>query len=557
MDIKRVGAVIALLVSAVFLVACEGVNTDASDSTATNESTTTTGGGTTTTTTTTATVSLGSGSGTSFVPGQLALGLTSLAAGGQTSVTATLVDSNGSLYTTPVDVTFTSTCSGMGLASLTSPVTSSSGTAISTYLAKGCENLDTIKATATVNGTALSATADVTVQPAVVGSLAFVSATPTQIGLKGTGLVEASKVVFQVLDANGNPAPNKQVNFVLTNANSASLSSYSDTSTAEGLVSTTVNAGTVPETVRVQATYATDPTIQTLSDGLVIATGLVDNDGISVAAKTLNVEAWELLGVEVEITAYASDINSHPVADGTAILFKTEGGMMVQGSCETVDGQCSVMWRSTDTRPADGRSTITATMVGIESFVDNDKDGTYSDGDTFTDIPEAFQDYNENGVWDDGSDPAAPFEDYYDYDGLGSYSPADGKYNGPLCTHSTDCSPNQPGVHVRDEVVIVLSGSDADITVSPSTIAAPYAGIITIQDFRGQPMPAGTTVSIGTTNGKLTSQTSYTIGSTTSPTQIFLGIDSDGTSSSDGKLTVKVSTPVNKRDTIYQATVTD
>ncbi|HEX2667424.1 MAG TPA: hypothetical protein VHP13_03530, partial [Gammaproteobacteria bacterium] len=101
---------------------------------------TTSGGGTTN-----SSIQLGNGTGSSFVSGTLALGSSSLSAGGATSVTATLVDSTGTLYSQPVDVSFNSPCVSSGLATITDStgagsgtVTANAGTAIATYTAKGC-----------------------------------------------------------------------------------------------------------------------------------------------------------------------------------------------------------------------------------------------------------------------------------------------------------------------------------------------------------------------------------------------------------------------------------
>lgn len=546
MLIKRVGTLSALLFSAVLLVACEGMSssdsTDATDTTTGGD----TGGGGTTTTTPTPTYYLGSGTGTSFVPGQLELGVTTLSAGGQTSVTATLADSNGTLYTTPVNVEFSSVCSGKGLASLESPITSSGGTAVTTYQATGCEGTDTITATATVEGTARTATADITVQSAVVGSLAFVSADPAQIGLKNTGLISSSKVTFQIRDLNGNPVPNKQVDFVLSNTTGGTaLSDDFATSDANGYVTTSVNAGTVPETVKVTASYSENPAIKTQSDGLVISTGIADNDSFSLSAEVLNPEAWAYDGVKVAITAYAADHYNNPVPDGSSVLFHTEGGL-IGSSCTTVGGGCSVDWISTNPRPADGRVTITATMIGEESFTDLNGNGFFEDGEPYEDLAEAFRDYNENGARDAN-------EEFYDFNNDLSYSPADGYYNGVLCSDPLVCDLDNPAVHVRRNIVLVMSGSGAYVTFRDGTgleissinlAAGSFSGSIEIKDLRGQVMPMDTTVSVKTSNGKLLSASSYKVPNTNYNGSLSIPLMLEGdTTPSYGMVTVDVTTP--------------
>src|SRR5882757_277640 len=81
-------------------------------------SSTSTGTGTGGTTTTT-TLSLGSGTGASFLPGQIALGASSLSAGGSTSLTVTLVDQTGALYAQSATIAFNSGCIGAGTAQVT------------------------------------------------------------------------------------------------------------------------------------------------------------------------------------------------------------------------------------------------------------------------------------------------------------------------------------------------------------------------------------------------------------------------------------------------------
>jgi len=67
--------------------------------------------------------------------GMLAPTISSLSAGGSASATASLLDENGSPYTTSTAVTFSSTCVSQDSATLTSLVTITTGTAVSIYVA--------------------------------------------------------------------------------------------------------------------------------------------------------------------------------------------------------------------------------------------------------------------------------------------------------------------------------------------------------------------------------------------------------------------------------------
>ncbi|MDX1251313.1 MAG: hypothetical protein IDH49_03495 [Gammaproteobacteria bacterium] len=495
----------------------------------------------------------GTGTGTPTVQMSLTIGVTTLSAGGSASVTAKLTDAaTGAPYATETEVTFTSVCAGTQAATLISPVKSANGVAISTYVAKGCEGTDTITATATINSNVLTATGVINVQPAVLGSIQFVSATPSSIALKGTGgagLSETSTIVFKVLNSVGGVVPNKDVTFSLdTDVGGLSLSPLAAKTDANGQAQTVVQAGTIPTPVRVTATIVgTSPVISTQSDQLAITTGIPDQDSISLSAETLNPEAWRIDGVTVKITARLADRFNNPVPDGTAVTFTTEGGL-IGGSCTTVKSACSVDWVSQNPRPSDGRVTILATVIGEESFVDANNDGYFGDGDSFpaiNDLPEAFRDDNENGVRD-----ATEFS--VDFNRNLLHDAADGKFNGILCSHSTLCGSTKT-LNVRDSAVLVMSDTFANVVITPSpginVAAGPQTVTITVGSLaHNQPMPRGTTIAIATDNGKLSGRTSYTVGNINANGPLVYGINvaTDGTSSS-GALTVTVTAPSGEK----------
>ncbi|WP_303906410.1 Ig-like domain-containing protein [Thiohalomonas denitrificans] len=497
---------------------------------------------------------LGSGTGDLFTSGELELGVTSLSAGGQTSVTATIVDSSGVAYTEPVDVTFVSDCSGQGTATLESPISTVGGYATSTYKATGCEGTDTITATASANSQTLTATADITVQPASVHSVVFIAADPSLIGLKGTGLTESSAVSFQLVDSQGNPVAGKQVNFSLdTTSGGITISPESATTDSSGMVQATVNSGTIATTVKVTAEYADDPTIATQSDGLVISTGVGDQDSFSLSAEVLNPEAWNHDGEIVQINIYAADHFNNPVRDGTTVNFTTEGGQIVS-SCQTESGGCSVSWTSSNPRPLDGRVTILATMIGEESFDDLNGDGWFNGAETFGDLAEAFRDDDEDGLRDGD-------EEFKDFNSNSAYDAPDGAYNGVLCgVHDTVPCGTEESLHVREDLVLVMSGSEALIGFSDNPIDASagiYTGTVTISDFRGQPMPSGTTIDISTTNGSVEGTSSFTVPDTNvdGPLTYNVTVKSDG-DPSPGLLEVIVTTPKGL-ESIGQVVVND
>jgi hypothetical protein len=349
--------------SMLLLAACGGgggapLASNGSSSSSGGSSSGTSSGGTQTT------VSMGSGTGSSFQSGVIAISTASLSAGGSTTLQVSLVDQTGAAYTTSTIVTFSSPCVGQNLATITgfgqatgtSTVTTTTGTATATYVATGCSGADLITATATANSQNLSATGTVTVAQASVGSIQFISATPSTITLKGVGSVggsATSTVVFEVLDSGGGPRPGATVNFMLTTTvGGVTYTPHSGTTDANGDIQTVVSGGTVAEPVRVIASTSSSggTTISTESNALTITTGIPTSANISLAVKCPNVEAWNIDGVTVPVTVSMTDRFSNPVPDGTTANFQTTLGG-IGASCQTGDvtpgsGACTVTWFS-------------------------------------------------------------------------------------------------------------------------------------------------------------------------------------------------------------------
>ncbi|WP_137221411.1 hypothetical protein [Shewanella sp. MEBiC00475] len=477
------------------------------------------------------------GSGTPFVEGVAEISTTDLSAGGTATVTVSIQDDSGNVFTQPVDVNFSSTCATKSPAQavISSPVSSSNGIATSTYRAEGCVGEDQINVTADAGGISLSAVGTINVLQADVGSIVFVSAVPENISILGTGGTEASVVKFKVLDKNSNVVANQNVKFSLnTNVGGVKIDPLQATTDNDGIVQTVVTTGTVATSLRVTATVDNEavPVVSSQSSQLIVSTGIPDQDSFSLAATILNAEGWDVDGTEVTITARMADAFNNPVPDGTTVSFTTEGGS-IEDACQTLNGACSVTWTSQLPRPDGetllngagqmyrnpnaelsydstlniygniygqkygGRATITATAIGEESFPDLNGNGRFDasevtefltgtdvTGQSF-DLNDAYNDYNEDGFFNPqqtGGQTGGSLEELVDFNANGVFDLKDSKYNGVLCSdpvHSAcaDGVTESKSLYVRRSLTMVMSGSTAFASAPADIMVVDSTGI--------------------------------------------------------------------------------
>jgi len=308
--------------------------------------------------------------------------------------------------------------------------------------------------------------------------------------------------------------------------------------------------------------------------------------------------------------------------------------------CTTDDsGACSVTWRSSSPRPEGhilgdvnnllhspettntmgqrygGRATILATVIGEESFADLNGNGRFdvcevtafrggigkpcnADGSinlagadiTFSgndvggqpyDLPEAYSDYNEDGVFnpsEGGGELGGELEEPSDFNRNGLYDGKDGLYNGVLCAiPAHDGCTEQKSLDVRDQLVLVMSGSNAFGTINstndavtatidddsdpitpevPNPVNDPSDSIIYIKgesvgsasvviaDLHNQPMPAGTIVKFISTVGSVLGTSSFTWPNDNHNGGRLFGVSVKGEAEAkSGSLLVEVTTP--------------
>tara|TARA_R110001583_G_scaffold46459_3_gene145709 strand:- start:3623 stop:6064 length:2442 start_codon:yes stop_codon:yes gene_type:complete len=538
-----------------------------------------------------------------FFEGKIELSIAnkSISAGGTLGLSVDLVDESGNLIVIPVPVTFTSNCVQNGNANIDESVLSINGTASSTFEDINCAGTigtdDALLASVAVNNITSTASETITINGEQLGSIEFISAQPSTIVLKGTGgqnKQETSTLTFKVKSQLGNVLAQQEVNFALSTAvGGISLSRASGFTNSQGLISTQVSAGTVPTAVRVTASANMDFNgelieAQSQSDLLSINTGLPEQRSMTIAASVLNPEADNFSGEESNITVWLSDNFNNPVPDGTTVNFTTEGGNIAP-SCSTVNGSCSVTWKSSEPRVSDHRVTILATALGHETFFDTNGNNIFDDSDGapiidvieflgdftvdsgqdnypaqpigFLDMSEAWRDDNENSIHDDG-------ETFIDFNNDEAFSPADDKFNGPQCQGANCAGEELRSIHVRKALKLVMASSGAEFMLTNDDGSVIYQDSLTgnsaplndvpnggSQEFNfyfadtgipNQTMPFGTTVTVSLSAGTIQGQTDFTVGNNNNQgfsRMNFFVIQEAGNSPEAAFITITITSP--------------
>ncbi len=308
----------------------------------------------------------------------------------------------------PATVNITSTCLGLGKASISpTSFSNSTGQATVTYTDKGCGAVvATDIVTASISGTTSTQNLTIALTAPTANSVTFISATPSPIYLKGSGYTESSTVTFKVVDQAGVGIPGLPVTLNLsTFAGGITLNGgtvpVTQTTDSSGQVSVIVNSGTIPTPVGVFATYNG---ITTVSSALSIATGLPTEANFSLSQATTNIEGGENDGIPNTYTVFVGDRSGTPVPDGTVVQFIAEGGQ-AHGQALTTGhdsgtAKASVTFVTADPRFADQRYTITAYAVGEKSFFDANGNNIWDPTEPFMDIGDVVKDKLQDGLFD-------------------------------------------------------------------------------------------------------------------------------------------------------------
>jgi len=195
--------------------------------------------------------------------------------------------------------------------------------------------------------------------------------------------------------------------------------------------------------------------------------GIVSQKNLSIGADDPQPKVYDpATGVFSEtsltITVKVGDLRNQLLTDSHTVYFATEWGL-IEPSCVTVNGECSVTWQTSafNNIPGDLLNTIVAYTLGEESFDDTNGNGVFDDddfGSIFEDREEPFVDADYNGVFDSG-DTLIDVVNGNDLTGVnGAHDIGDTYLNSPNCTHSSLCSTVLKKSYIWVDLQLYMSG---------------------------------------------------------------------------------------------------
>lgn len=320
---------------------------------------------------------------TTLALGAVTLDPASIAAYGTTTVSVGVL-ANGAAYSESLPVSFTSACVASGKATMAASAPTNQGVAKVVYRDLGCGASDTISAS--VQGAARQASATLAIVAPAAASVQFASATPSNqsiviAGQGGNLRTETATLKFRVFDIFNRPLPGQPVSFaVVPDGTGVRLNKASDVTDQNGEVITTVNSGSKATAFRVRASLAGG--FSTLSDSIVVTTGLPVQRAFSVSVVTPNVEGLDFdsspQAPATRVNVLVADEFGNPVADGTPVVFQTNLGSIgssSSGGCNLVNGGCSVDFRSQNPRTAIPGQPATPCNTGPGALADSVRPG--------------------------------------------------------------------------------------------------------------------------------------------------------------------------------------
>ncbi len=349
-------------------------------------------------------IKMGVYTGHTFTEGALDIEDNTISAISSTTVTVNFVYEDNTAITDGIDrVTFSSTCAETdpATATITSPVTISSGEATATYTPTGCTGTDTITAQASYDGETLTATGTITVSPIRIGLLAGSSFTSGTLKISDSTIsaISSSTVTAYLVDQDNQPITGGISHVAFTSdcveAETATIATPATVST--GIASTTYTpAGCIgTDTITAEATYF-GQTITATVDVVVspIRIGLLAGSSFTPGSLKIEDSTISAIGTTT-VTAYLVDQDDQPITSGigyitfssdcveaetasiTSLAIVSSGSASATYTAEGCAGADTVSAEATyygQTITATG--TITVSTVSIGSFVNS----TFAEG---------------------------------------------------------------------------------------------------------------------------------------------------------------------------------
>jgi hypothetical protein len=420
---------------------------------------------------------------------------TSLASGGNSTLSITALNGTQALTAQSANIAFGTTCGRInGIDTGTTVATNGSGIASVTYSAingAGVLCSGPVTVTATTVGAAASSVA-LNVAAPTATAVTFVGASPAQIYVAGAGNAEQSILSFKVLSSANTVLSGQAVSFTLQqNPAGVTLGQSSAITDANGLATVTVSAGTVPGPLKVRAALDANATTFAESQNLTVASGPASQKFMSLSVSKFNLEAATVDGTSSTLTARVADRQGNAVVDGTVVNFTAEGGQ-VGSSCATTTvakiSSCTVNFVSQNPRPANGRVSVLAYLEGTKDYTDLNGNNRYDAGvDTLIQLGDAYRDDNENLIYDAANDGFLFARGGTDACGVM-------QANGSFPSRGSTCDARL-ATTVRQMAVLAFASSSPRLTVT--TLSTTQLSFLLSSGDPGLErlaMPAGTTV---------------------------------------------------------------
>lgn len=489
----------------------------------------------------------------------------SISVGGTANVSAQVLDQNGNPMPDGTQIDFEVTNSAIGTVSPTVSSTSN-GIATATFTAGLIPGSVSIIVS---SGLTATGSAVVTIIGATNGSIEFTSATPTVIGIQGSGQINSSIIIFTVKDVNGNPVNGADVSFLMSGPSGGKLPANggeyigaldatpttASSSTINGEAVVILNAGKVagPVVITASTSDGSGGTISSASSPISIGGGVPSATHFTLASDVLNLPGLWHIGRQANISAYIADrFGNYNILEGTSVSFYAEAGAIDRNNLTDVNGLAVVTFRTQDPvpgivapnaaenamclyyetiygidvydnaastcytayHPRNGWAAITASVRGEESFIDTNGNGIYDDGTFFTDTPdEAFIDVNDSGAWNDGPNYPGPDqrELFIDDNGNGSYDGVNGIWDS-YKTIFKGIILNYTGSPAYIQLANITEGNLSVGAIYPTDA---YGGVreyrVLISDINMNPLTADTSISIDISGGDVYGLTSLTL----------------------------------------------